>query len=566
MEIYAKGQLSYLILNCLLERDYYGLDIITEIKERSGGRIALKKPSVYSNLTRMEKQGQVSSYVQNSDIGPNRRYYSITEKGRNTYAELKDYFDRNRIDVFKDFAVYEVEDKKSPAQVENIEEKTLQNENNENDDFFDFSSIDNKPQESGVDTQKLDDGKFLTEEAPKVEQEKQEETKSYNISSLLRQEVQQEKIEEKLEEKVPENSTDNLLQQAEQQTSQVPVEEEKVLTNQEIYDISKDIAKYKRRRSFADDQMAFAVNSPLVDYEEKTKQDIEQLKTSLLENKGKYAERMSEEEFYRSRAAVKEEKTETIATYQPAYFTESKAEKTNDDGVFITGQLDNQTAKARKIEPPRLKVINDKESLPAPKKDSSIDLSHKEIISKLYAKSKGGQQEENVSANYIYDYDDLQDYYSSQGISFNVYEKTVVKEKHNTNKLNLICSCICLVLSLICTAALFTVCYLTGNLLNATNFLYIAFPLLAFAETGYRYYCFKNRTSWEPKPLFSQIWLWAITVLSVGVVIGINFIFGLASMPFSLFCTSLFLPCIFLLVYLPLYYYVKKALYIKLWK
>ena len=57
MDLYAKGQLSFLILNCLLERDFYGLDFISEIYNRSNGRINLKKPSVYSNRTRMEKQG-----------------------------------------------------------------------------------------------------------------------------------------------------------------------------------------------------------------------------------------------------------------------------------------------------------------------------------------------------------------------------------------------------------------------------------------------------------------------------------------------------------------------------
>ena len=105
MEIYAKGQLSFLILNCLLERDFYGLDIITEIKTRSNGNIDLKKPSVYSNLTRMEKQGLVSSYMQSSELGPNRRYYSITEKGRTVYQELKEEFERNHFNVFRDFNV-----------------------------------------------------------------------------------------------------------------------------------------------------------------------------------------------------------------------------------------------------------------------------------------------------------------------------------------------------------------------------------------------------------------------------------------------------------------------------
>ena len=103
MDLYAKGQLSFMILTCLLERDFYGLDIISEINKKSDGKITLKKPSVYSNLTRMEKQGYVSSYLQDSELGPNRKYYSITEKGRIFYNDLKDYYDRNNIDVFRDF-------------------------------------------------------------------------------------------------------------------------------------------------------------------------------------------------------------------------------------------------------------------------------------------------------------------------------------------------------------------------------------------------------------------------------------------------------------------------------
>ena len=162
MELYAKGQLSFLILNCLLERDFYGLDIISEISNRSNGNIQLKKPSVYSNLTRMEKQKFVSSYLRSSDLGPNRKYYSITEKGRQFYAELKAYFDRNNIDVFRDFNEMEEDNAKeeemnntySPA-VHNIsvdnflnnkEQENSEEYQNNNDieesDFFDFSSID----------------------------------------------------------------------------------------------------------------------------------------------------------------------------------------------------------------------------------------------------------------------------------------------------------------------------------------------------------------------------------------------------------------------------------------
>ena len=184
MELYAKGQLSYLILTCLQDRDFYGLDIISEISSRSNGKINLKKPSVYSNLTRMEKQGYVSSYLQSSDFGPNRKYYSLTDKGRGFYQELKAYFDYNNIDVFRDFNDIDVVsdnflnsyDKEVTAVITEVqgqslnsvnlhnESQTLESnvnktdnineiENEEQDDFFDFSSLEEEQKIDEIYTQ-----------------------------------------------------------------------------------------------------------------------------------------------------------------------------------------------------------------------------------------------------------------------------------------------------------------------------------------------------------------------------------------------------------------------------
>ena len=161
MEFYAKGQLSFLILTCLLERDFYGLDFISEIYNKSNGRIELKKPSVYSNLTRMEKQGYVSSYLKSSDVGPNRKYYSITEKGRGFYKELQEYFARNKIDVFRDFqdeedvnnksvnlktSIFENKDYTQASieeDEENNEEINSYIEEEADSDYFDFSNLSN---------------------------------------------------------------------------------------------------------------------------------------------------------------------------------------------------------------------------------------------------------------------------------------------------------------------------------------------------------------------------------------------------------------------------------------
>lgn len=606
MEIYAKGQLSYLILNCLLERDYYGLDIISEIKDRSNGRILLKKPSVYSNLTRMEKQGQVSSYVQSSELGPNRRYYSITEKGRDTFASLKDYFDRNGIDVFKDFNEEgSVVEAPAPAKQVELEESVEEQENEsyEQSDFFDFSSLEPKEESAKVEEVVEDDGVFLSTEESFVEDAQEEKVEA---SVNLAEEKPENQENQVLEDQEKQYSIASLLKQTEEQaptpTSQVPQEHVKIveeviitpepiyqeetqvekepfiqpqLSNQQIYDISKDINKYKRKRSFAEDQMAFAVSDPLERDDEKTKQNIEELKSSILANKGKVNERLSEDEFNKVREHVSPnpQPVQTSAAMRNYYSSnfptaqEKKEAPHSDDGVFIDQYMDNsQVAKARKIEPPRLKIMGEKETpLPAPKRDNSIDLSHKEIISKLYSKSKGGNGNGQVDENYIYDYEDLQDYYSSQGIAFKVYEKTNTKEKHNTNKLGFISSLICFGLSLVATAIIFTALYLTGNLMNATSFLFVAFPIIAGAECLSRFYVYKKHTSWEPKPMLSAWLVWLIALLGFGAIIGLNFAFGLNSENWLTFSTTLFLPAVYVLIYLPIYNFVKKTMIVKHW-
>ena len=91
MEVLAKGQLSYMILSCLSERDMYGLELIDEIKKRYGREIKL--PSLYSNLNRMKELKYISSYLKESTKGPKCSYSSITEAGRNALENLKAEFD-----------------------------------------------------------------------------------------------------------------------------------------------------------------------------------------------------------------------------------------------------------------------------------------------------------------------------------------------------------------------------------------------------------------------------------------------------------------------------------------
>ena len=76
-----RGQLSTILLSTLLSGDKYGYEIIKDIEEKSGGRLKIKQPSLYSSLTRMEKQKLISSYWRDSEIGGRRHYYSLTDYG-----------------------------------------------------------------------------------------------------------------------------------------------------------------------------------------------------------------------------------------------------------------------------------------------------------------------------------------------------------------------------------------------------------------------------------------------------------------------------------------------------
>jgi len=564
MDIYAKGQLSFLILNCLLERDFYGLDIITEIRERTNGKIDLKKPSVYSNLTRMEKQGLVSSYLQSSDLGPNRRYYSITERGRKTHQELKEEFERNHFDVFRDFGEAEDEpiaqpilSQEQPASVLSPMQEDMEEDEEEMDGFFDFSSLDSpkpsEPKQSVFVQEEVKEEPVIVE--PVIEE-------ALLVTEPLKE---PEPVQEVISTPATEESVPYIspLKAQAQETKQASFDDPDY--NKRIYDITKDFNKYRRKRSFAEDQLAFDVKDTdfsLQDSEAKRQEKIEVFKSALLESKGRFGERMAEEEF---------KKPATPAYTRPMpvptpMAQEEKEEEKQDDGVFITNRVERENVmRTRKIEPPRLKIVNENPPLPAPKRDASIDPSHKEIISQLYSKSKGSDTVQEELDIGLYDYDDLSDYYNASNISFKTYEQNKAKTKHNTNKLNMIASAITFTLLCIFSSVLFAVLYTQGLTNPNTSFLYIIIPGAYFIDVCAKLSALKN-TSWEPKPMLPQWFMWLMTLLTCGVVVGLNFLFGMNIESLSLYYTTLILPIVSIIAVLPFRYYVKRNLFIRKWK
>lgn len=84
-----RGHTEPIILSHLLEKDSYGYQINKEIMEKTDNLYELKEATLYSAFRRLEQASLISSYWGDEDVGARRRYYAITEKGREAYQGYK---------------------------------------------------------------------------------------------------------------------------------------------------------------------------------------------------------------------------------------------------------------------------------------------------------------------------------------------------------------------------------------------------------------------------------------------------------------------------------------------
>ncbi len=94
MTNFSKGLMAAstkpLILTILKKGDNYGYQIIQEVKELSGGTMEWSDGMLYPVLHRLEKEGLLRSHWQLSEEGRRRKYYSITELGKEELIKEKE--------------------------------------------------------------------------------------------------------------------------------------------------------------------------------------------------------------------------------------------------------------------------------------------------------------------------------------------------------------------------------------------------------------------------------------------------------------------------------------------
>lgn len=584
-----RGQLSTIILSTLLDGDKYGYEIIKDIETKSGGKIKIKQPSLYSSLTRMENQKLISSYWRDSDIGGKRHYYRLTDFGRKQTEQWQnDFINSNSVvsGLFKDGENGEnFKLKEEPVKEEKQEEpKFLQQENL----FSQINKTEKKQEETTSQTPLMPDQLDIFELANKVMEEEKKKNekveiqeefvpppeKHYNVYQELNQLRKQNEISsfaenikedydddaddveelneipfnksfaESLKSDTNETLVTNSNGPQQDEKTNVAVEttyhEEKIEDNNQEENLN-----YIQNFDESEDDKNFAeiYNEPL--HEEQPEEDTIVKNTYNLSNQNQDSSEIIIEE--------KQDKKD---------YTYSKQEK--DEGIFITETPDpDSLPKVKKIEPARFTIVGESPLF----KFSNVENQYNELVEDLYKKGFNDKSSEGYLT-----YSALSEHYKKNGLKFYPYEskeissqnEKLVKKVNNDfvpiNKINFYKSIIYLALILVETWLSYTILSVLGAQPQQL-FLYIIVTVLAFCPavyTGIMFY--KNPDKQLPKEIqeFKQFLInLGIAVLGILLVFSFNVLFGFNGENFSNYATTIVLPSV-LLLNVPISYFISK--------
>lgn len=83
---FKKGVLELCVLSLLSKGDKYGYELTEAISKQ----MSIAAGTLYLVLKRLNDEGYFSTYLVESESGPARKYYRLTEKGRNHQQALKE--------------------------------------------------------------------------------------------------------------------------------------------------------------------------------------------------------------------------------------------------------------------------------------------------------------------------------------------------------------------------------------------------------------------------------------------------------------------------------------------
>lgn len=92
-----KGILEFCILLVIKKEKLYASDILKKLKKAD---MHVGEGTLYPLLSRLKKSGLVKFDIEESKIGPPRKYYSLTKKGRETLDLLTQKWEKFHNSIF----------------------------------------------------------------------------------------------------------------------------------------------------------------------------------------------------------------------------------------------------------------------------------------------------------------------------------------------------------------------------------------------------------------------------------------------------------------------------------
>ena len=81
-----RGTVEYCVLALLRDGERYGFELVRELSERAG--LVTSEGTIYPLLSRLRKDELVTTTWRESESGPPRRYYRLTESGHSALASF----------------------------------------------------------------------------------------------------------------------------------------------------------------------------------------------------------------------------------------------------------------------------------------------------------------------------------------------------------------------------------------------------------------------------------------------------------------------------------------------
>ena len=91
------GVLDMCLLSIIDEEASYGYEMVRKLRER--GLDLASEGSIYPLLSRLQKQGIIEGYLVQSSEGPARKYYRMSDEGREVLGQWLNDWSQFRISV-----------------------------------------------------------------------------------------------------------------------------------------------------------------------------------------------------------------------------------------------------------------------------------------------------------------------------------------------------------------------------------------------------------------------------------------------------------------------------------